>query len=78
MSGEKNAKFRMKIDEIMQRDPFGEKLITITAKNLNATQISHFLQRMHELETPSGKPYMNNSSGPFCRLSRIEKQSSGE
>lgn len=44
----------MKLDEIMQRDPFGEKLITITAKNLNATQISHFLQRMHEFETPQG------------------------
>ena len=38
----------------MQRDPFGEKLITITAKNLNSTQINHFLQRMHEFETPPG------------------------
>ena len=36
----------------MQRDPFGEKLITITAHNLNSTQISHFVKRMHEYEDP--------------------------
>uniref|UniRef100_A0A914D222 Calponin-homology (CH) domain-containing protein n=1 Tax=Acrobeloides nanus TaxID=290746 RepID=A0A914D222_9BILA len=51
-SGNKILYLRMKFDEIMQRDPFGEKLITITAKNLNSTQINHFLQRMHEFETP--------------------------
>uniref|UniRef100_A0A914YLK6 Uncharacterized protein n=1 Tax=Panagrolaimus superbus TaxID=310955 RepID=A0A914YLK6_9BILA len=40
------------MDNLMQRDPFGEKLITITASNLNSTQISHFIKRMHEYEDP--------------------------
>uniref|UniRef100_A0A914R1G3 chitin synthase n=1 Tax=Panagrolaimus davidi TaxID=227884 RepID=A0A914R1G3_9BILA len=40
------------MENLMQRDPFGEKLITITASNLNSTQISHFIKRMHEYEDP--------------------------
>lgn len=43
---------RMPLHDLIQRDPFGEKLITITAENLNQTQISNFLQRMHQYETP--------------------------
>ena len=38
--------------DLLQRDPFGEKLITITAQHLNQTQIERFLERMHEYETP--------------------------
>ncbi|KAI6196724.1 Chitin synthase [Aphelenchoides besseyi] len=40
------------LHDLLQRNPFGEKLITITARNLNQTQITNFLQRMHEYETP--------------------------
>lgn len=43
---------RMPLHDLLQRDVFGEKLITITAENLNQTQINNFLQRMHEYETP--------------------------
>ncbi|VDL76918.1 unnamed protein product [Nippostrongylus brasiliensis] len=38
--------FRMRLDDLLQRDPFGEKLITITGHNLNQTQIDKFLARM--------------------------------
>lgn len=34
----------------MQQDPFGEKIITITAKNLNQTQINSFYNRMRKIE----------------------------
>ncbi|WKX94586.1 hypothetical protein Q1695_011678 [Nippostrongylus brasiliensis] len=37
---------RMRLDDLLQRDPFGEKLITITGHNLNQTQIDKFLARM--------------------------------
>lgn len=43
----------MRIDELVQTDPFGEKLITITARNLNASQISTFVARMRAYELPS-------------------------
>lgn len=36
----------MRLDDLLQRDPFGEKLITITGHNLNQTQIDKFLARM--------------------------------
>lgn len=36
----------MKLDDLLQRDPFGEKLITITGHDLNQTQIDKFLARM--------------------------------
>ncbi|CAD5211352.1 unnamed protein product [Bursaphelenchus okinawaensis] len=39
--------------DLLQKDPFGEKLITITAEDMNQTQISAFLQRMHEYEQPA-------------------------
>ncbi|KAK0393708.1 hypothetical protein QR680_000363 [Steinernema hermaphroditum] len=47
---------RMKVDDLLQRDPFGEKLITITANNLNQTQINKFLSRMKELEQQDIEP----------------------
>uniref|UniRef100_A0A7E4VWA1 chitin synthase n=1 Tax=Panagrellus redivivus TaxID=6233 RepID=A0A7E4VWA1_PANRE len=51
-------------DNLMQRDPFGEKLITITARELNATQISHFLKRMQEFENPDyGLPPASKRAG---------------
>ncbi|KHJ90322.1 hypothetical protein OESDEN_09836 [Oesophagostomum dentatum] len=37
---------KMKMEDLLQRDPFGEKLITITGHNLNQTQIDKFLARM--------------------------------
>ncbi|KAI6178916.1 hypothetical protein M3Y98_00553700 [Aphelenchoides besseyi] len=40
------------LHDLLQRNPFGEKLITITARDLNQSQITNFLQRMHEYETP--------------------------
>lgn len=43
---------RLSVNDLMQRDPFGEKLITITAEDMNQTQIAAFLQRMHEYEQP--------------------------
>jgi hypothetical protein len=39
----------MKIDDLLQPDPFGSKVITITANNLNQTQINKFIMRMREL-----------------------------
>lgn len=48
----------MALEDLVQRDPFGEKLITITAKDLNQTQISHFLQRMREYDRPVGKAFL--------------------
>ncbi|VDO40632.1 unnamed protein product [Haemonchus placei] len=38
--------FSMQLNDLLQRDPFGEKLITITGHNLNQTQIDKFLARM--------------------------------
>ncbi|KAH7718857.1 CRE-CHS-2 protein [Aphelenchoides avenae] len=43
---------QMALEDLVQRDPFGEKLITITARDLNQTQISRFLQRMREYDRP--------------------------
>lgn len=40
----------MQLHDLLQKDPFGEKLITITAEDLNQTQITSFLNRMHEYE----------------------------
>ncbi|KAI6189337.1 Chitin synthase [Aphelenchoides fujianensis] len=40
------------LSDLLQRNPFGEKLITITARDLNQTQIGDFLQRMRQYETP--------------------------
>ncbi|KHN79269.1 hypothetical protein Tcan_11920, partial [Toxocara canis] len=42
---------RMPLEQLLQSDPFGEKLITITARNLNQTQINKFYARMKEIET---------------------------
>ncbi|KJH49747.1 Chitin synthase [Dictyocaulus viviparus] len=41
---------RMRLDELLQRDPFGEKLITITGHHLNQTQIDKFLVRMSQFD----------------------------
>ncbi|VDM44372.1 unnamed protein product [Toxocara canis] len=41
----------MPLEQLLQSDPFGEKLITITARNLNQTQINKFYARMKEIET---------------------------
>ncbi|VDM63073.1 unnamed protein product [Angiostrongylus costaricensis] len=41
---------RMRLDDLLQRDPFGEKLITITGHNLNKSQIDKFLIRMSKYE----------------------------
>ncbi|CEF71032.1 Chitin synthase family-containing protein [Strongyloides ratti] len=40
---------KMETKDIMQKDPFGEKIITITAYNMNETQIQKFHHRMENL-----------------------------
>uniref|UniRef100_A0A9J2PUZ6 chitin synthase n=2 Tax=Ascaris TaxID=6251 RepID=A0A9J2PUZ6_ASCLU len=45
-----NFIFRMPLEQLLQSDPFGEKLITLTARNLNQTQINKFYARMKDLE----------------------------
>ena len=47
----------MKMEDLLQRDPFGEKLITITGHNLNQTQIDKFLARMSKYGG-AGKKYI--------------------
>ncbi|EYC16675.1 hypothetical protein Y032_0033g2779 [Ancylostoma ceylanicum] len=63
---------RMKLDDLLQRDPFGEKLITITGHNLNQTQIDKFLTRMSkfggadydETTPPTTKKPWTSPEGP--------------
>lgn len=55
----------MPLYDLIQRDPFGEKLITITAENLNQTQITNFLNRMHEYETPGNLEKINSQSNQY-------------
>ncbi|KAI1727540.1 chitin synthase domain-containing protein [Ditylenchus destructor] len=43
---------RIPIENLFQSNIFGERLITIVAKDLNQTQINQFQARMHEFETP--------------------------
>ncbi|ETN72732.1 hypothetical protein NECAME_13752 [Necator americanus] len=62
----------MKLDDLLQRDPFGEKLITITGHNLNQTQIDKFLARMSkyggadydEIISPTTKKPLIVTEGP--------------
>lgn len=44
--------FRIHLENLFQPNIFGERLITIVAKDLNQTQIEHFQARMHEYEMP--------------------------
>ncbi|CAD5215711.1 unnamed protein product [Bursaphelenchus xylophilus] len=53
---------RIPAADLVQPDPFGEKLITITAEDLNQTQISGFLQRMHEYEQPVPRETSKNKN----------------
>ncbi|CAI4232245.1 unnamed protein product [Auanema sp. JU1783] len=43
---------RMRVDDLLQKDPFGEKLITITGHTMNQTLINKFLNRMSSLQQP--------------------------
>ncbi|VDP20092.1 unnamed protein product [Heligmosomoides polygyrus] len=55
---------RMRLDDLLQRDPFGEKLITITGHNLNQTQIDKFLARMSKY---AGSDYDDVGSAPVTK-----------
>uniref|UniRef100_A0A158R449 chitin synthase n=1 Tax=Syphacia muris TaxID=451379 RepID=A0A158R449_9BILA len=46
--------FIVSMDNLLQRDPFGERIITITGAELNKTQVHKFEMRMHE-EYSAGK-----------------------
>uniref|UniRef100_A0A1I7XD52 chitin synthase n=1 Tax=Heterorhabditis bacteriophora TaxID=37862 RepID=A0A1I7XD52_HETBA len=47
----------MKIEDLLQPDPFGEKLITITGHNLNESQIDKFLTRMSKYNEGEDSDY---------------------
>jgi hypothetical protein len=40
--------------DLLQKDPFGERLITINAERLNQTQLHAFQERMQDLQQMSG------------------------
>lgn len=40
---------RMKIDELLQKDPFGEKLLPVVGHNMNQTQIDKFQTRINQM-----------------------------
>uniref|UniRef100_A0A0N5BY92 chitin synthase n=1 Tax=Strongyloides papillosus TaxID=174720 RepID=A0A0N5BY92_STREA len=56
---------KMETKDIMQKDPFGEKIITITAYNMNETQIQKFHNRMENLIRGMDNPddFSTNSHG---------------
>ncbi|VDN55363.1 unnamed protein product [Dracunculus medinensis] len=60
---------RIPYDDLMQQDPFGEKIITITAKNLNQTQINSFYNRMRKIEL-SGSYATANSRTTSSQLKK--------
>jgi hypothetical protein len=39
--------------ELLQKDPFGERLITINAEGMNETQLEAFQERMQDLQQMS-------------------------
>ncbi|KAK6046620.1 hypothetical protein COOONC_15875 [Cooperia oncophora] len=55
---------RMHLNDLLQRDPFGEKLITITGHNLNQTQIDKFVARMSKY---GGDDYEDVPPAPTTR-----------
>ncbi|VDK63082.1 unnamed protein product [Anisakis simplex] len=42
---------RLPFEQLVQSDPFGEKIITISAYNMNQTQLNKFYDRMKETES---------------------------
>ena len=60
---------RLGRDPMFQKDPFGEKLITITGHSMNSTMISKFVERMNnidaEVESPAERSHKATTKKPW-------------
>uniref|UniRef100_A0A1I8BD69 chitin synthase n=1 Tax=Meloidogyne hapla TaxID=6305 RepID=A0A1I8BD69_MELHA len=66
------------INYLLQKDPFGEQLITINAYNLNQTQLNLFQERMEELQKMNEgyqiKPKLKLNRKIVEQINNIEKE----
>ncbi|CAI5440716.1 unnamed protein product [Caenorhabditis angaria] len=48
---------RMRMEDLMQRDPFGEKLLSVVGHDMNATQIEKFQTRINQMIEQANREY---------------------